>query len=50
MIDDTAQGNFSLVDTAEEIVQRAAPFPPFPKNLQKSELTFNVVICFRERG
>jgi len=46
----TAITNLSLTDAAVEIVQNAAPFPPFPKNLKNSKLTFNIVICFRERG
>jgi len=39
--------NDSLREAA--IVKNASPFPPFPDSLHKSQLTFNVVICFRER-
>ncbi|MBU4305183.1 MAG: TonB family protein [Candidatus Omnitrophica bacterium] len=39
----------SLREAAIQIVKNASPFPPFPESLQKSQLTFNVVICFRER-
>ncbi|MBI4846386.1 MAG: TonB family protein [Candidatus Omnitrophica bacterium] len=39
-----------LREAAMQIVQNAAPFPPFPPDLKKSRLTFNVVICFREHN
>ncbi len=39
-----------LRETALQIVKRASPFPPFPTNIQQAQLTFNVVICFRERS
>ena len=41
--------NDDLRQTAMQIVRNASPFPPFPQELRKIELTFNVVICFRER-
>ncbi len=37
-----------LKETAMNIVKRASPFPPFPKNLHQKQLTFNIVFCFRE--
>ncbi|MFH1459265.1 MAG: energy transducer TonB [Candidatus Omnitrophota bacterium] len=50
VIDSTSPGNISLCETAMQIVEKASPFPPFPENLQQSQLTFNVVICFREHS
>ena len=40
--------NEILKETAMLIVKRASPFPPFPKNLQQKQLTFNIVFCFKE--
>ncbi|MFH1093251.1 MAG: TonB family protein [Candidatus Omnitrophota bacterium] len=40
--------NEHLKETAMQIVKRASPFPPFPKNLQQKQLTFNIVFCFKE--
>lgn len=37
-----------LKETAMQIVKKASPFPPFPKNLQQKQLTFNIVFCFKE--
>ena len=42
--------NTVLRETALQIVKNASPFPPFPDSLQKKQLTFNVVIYFRERS
>ncbi len=50
VLPDSSCPDFSLRETALQIVKRASPFPPFPMNLQQSQLTFNVVICFRERS
>ena len=50
ILQDTSYNNNSLRETAKQIVKNAAPFPPFPKELCQSQLTFNVVFCFRERS
>ena len=50
VIQDTSSNNSSLRETAMKIVKKASPFPPFPKDLRKSQLTFNIVICFREKS
>ncbi|MCG2711455.1 MAG: TonB family protein [Candidatus Omnitrophica bacterium] len=42
--------NEILKETAVQIVKRASPFPPFPKNLQHKQLTFNIVFCFKENS
>jgi len=39
-----------LRETAMQIVKKASPFPPFPDNLPLTQLTFNVVICFRDKS
>ncbi len=44
----TSLENEILKETAMQIVKRASPFPPFPKNLQQKQLTFNIVFCFKE--
>ena len=48
VIKTTAAESEVLKETAMQIVKRAAPFPPFPKNLQQTQLTFNIVFCFKE--
>ncbi len=50
VINQTTQVNHSLRETALQIVRNASPFPPFPASLQKQQLTFNVVICFRSNS
>jgi TonB family protein len=50
VLQDTSYNNNSLRETAKQIVKNASPFPPFPKELQQNQLTFNVVFCFRERS
>ena len=39
-----------LRKTAVDIIRNASPFPPFPDELRRIKLTFNVVICFQDRG
>ena len=50
VIDQTSESSYSLRETALQIVRNASPFPPFPESLQKQQLTFNVVICFRSNS
>ncbi len=37
-----------LRETAVRIINNASPFPPFPDDLQRQQLTFNIVICFKD--
>ncbi|MFH2139068.1 MAG: TonB family protein [Candidatus Omnitrophota bacterium] len=50
VVNDNSSGNSILRDTAVQIVEKASPFPPFPESLRRIQLTFNVVICFREQS
>lgn len=50
VLQDTSPYNVCLRETAVQIVKNASPFPPFPKELQQMQLTFSIVICFRERS
>ncbi|MCK4995205.1 MAG: TonB family protein [Candidatus Omnitrophica bacterium] len=50
VIKTTAAGSEILKETAMQIVKKASPFPPFPKNLQQKQLTFNIVFCFKENS
>ncbi len=49
VINSDCPDNNNLGTTAVEIIRNASPFPPFPENLRRIQLTFNVVICFREK-
>ncbi len=50
IVQDISTNNMFLRQTALEIVKNAAPFPPFPEDLNQAQLTFNIIFCFRERG
>ena len=50
VINSTSKESEILKETAMQIVKRASPFPPFPKNLQQTQLTFNIVFCFKENS
>ncbi len=41
--------NPGLKETAMQIVKKASPFPPFPEDIRKMQLTFNVVIYFCDK-
>ncbi|MBL7156850.1 MAG: TonB family protein [Candidatus Omnitrophica bacterium] len=48
-IDETKSSkNPQLRKTALRSVKNASPFPPFPKELQKRELTFSIAIIFKK--
>ena len=49
VVPDSSTPDSTLQKTAVQIVRDASPFPPFPRDLRKIDLTFNVVICFREQ-
>lgn len=49
VVPDSSTPDSTLQQTAVQIVRDASPFPPFPRDLRKIDLTFNVVICFREQ-
>ena len=38
-----------LIGIATLSLKQASPFPPFPKDLPSQELSFNVIISFREK-
>ena len=46
---ETLQANEFLRNVGMKSVQEAGPFPPFPKDLNYPELTFNVQISFQYR-
>ena len=48
IIDEKTQANESLRSISLRSVQGSNPFPPFPKDLLYPDLTFNVIISFRE--
>ena len=41
-------GDTALTGIAASSLKQASPFPPIPKNLSLSELSFNVIISFRD--
>ncbi len=46
IIQEKTQANSYLCSVGLRSIKEAAPFPPFPKDLDYPELTFNVVISF----
>lgn len=44
--EEKSQGSLYLKETALKSVSEASPFPPFPKELDYPQLTFNVIISF----
>jgi len=46
LIDEKTTGNDYLKDTALKSVKDASPFPNFPKELDYSQLSFNIIISF----
>jgi TonB family protein len=46
IIDEKSTDNSYLKDTALRSIKGAAPFPPFPKELEYPRLSFNVIISF----
>lgn len=46
VIDDKSVGNLKLRNAAVNSIKEASPFPAFPKQLQNSELAFNIVVSF----
>jgi hypothetical protein len=49
IMESRSQGNEFLRNVGLKSVQEAAPFPPFPQDLNYPELTFNVQISFQYR-
>ena len=49
IMESKSQGNEFLRNVGLKSVQEAGPFPPFPKDLNYPELTFNVQISFQYR-
>lgn len=49
IMESRSQGNEFLRNVGLKSVQEAAPFPPFPADLNYPELTFNVQISFQYR-
>ena len=49
IMESKSQGNEFLRTVGMKSVQEAGPFPPFPKDLNYPELTFNVQISFQFR-
>lgn len=47
IMENKSQANEFLRDVGVKSVQEASPFPPFPKDLNYPELTFNVQISFQ---
>ena len=41
-------GDKALTDIAALSLRQASPFPPLPENLSLSQLSFNVIISFRD--
>lgn len=44
-----SSGSSILDDEIEQMVERAAPFPPFPKNMGRGELTMRIPVEFKLR-
>lgn len=47
LIEEKSAPNFYLRDIAFRSIKDAAPFPPFPKELDYPQLSFNVIISFQ---
>jgi hypothetical protein len=47
LIEEKSAVNFYLKDIALRSIKDAAPFPPFPKELDYPQLSFNVIISFQ---
>ena len=47
LIEEKSAPNFYLRDIALRSIKDAAPFPPFPKELDYPQLSFNVIISFQ---
>lgn len=46
-IDDKSTPSYYLKDTAIRSIRESAPFPPFPRDLDYPQLSFNVIISFQ---
>ncbi len=49
VIDERSAENLFLKKAASESVREASPFPPFPEELNQSQINFNVIISFELR-